>query len=447
MKPVTINVFHSPNIKNPSAHAKQKEVLKALDDGKRWVLLRCGRKFGKTKLLIGWLFEMALKTGLVCPYIAPNKVQAKNICWDDHIQILLNHFKAIGLPYKTNEVELSVSLPNGGKVQLLGVENADSLRGASNWGAVAGDEYDDWEEDIWPLIIRPNLAPHQAPAILAGTPHGMKNIYRLQESGLFTCFHFTSYENPTLEPEELKALETEYKSMGEAYYRQEILAQYERPVGTVYEEWSTDHYKKVDYDPFLPVHLSIDFGVNDPTAIIWLQPNGNEFRVIDYYEASEASVDHFAQVIRSKPYKKPELITGDAAGKARSITTNTSPIDEYAKHNFHIRTKDGLQIPDQVRITHKYIPSLYLDDNKAERLRDCLLNYAYPKKKDSAVNQSNEIPVHDQWSHGARALEYYFANIDSSGILKNEHINMKFHNKSMKKKWGIAGGNTIQPGR
>lgn len=445
---IKLNLFYEPNLKKPGAHEKQKEVLEAIDDGKRWVQLRCGRKFGKTKLLIGWLFEQALKTKLTCVYIAPSKVQAKNITWDDHIQKLLTHFKQAGLPYKTNENELSVSLPviengkvtfkGGGKVQLFGVENGDSLRGLSNWGGCACDEYDDWEDDIWPLIIRPNLAPHMAPAIIAGTPKGFGNLYRNEQSGLFTCFHFTSYDNPTLDPQELMDLEIEYKSMGMGYYRQEILAEYERPQGTVYEEWSTNNFKPVPYDPFLPLHLSIDFGVNDPTAIIWIQPNGNEFRIVDYYEASDGNVDHFVQVIRSKPYKKPDLVTGDAAGKARSITTNTAPIDEYAKHGIHVRTKDGLKIPDQIRITHKYIPSLYIDDKRGERLRDCILNYRYPTKPNSALNQSNEIPLHNEWSHGLRALEYYFANIDGSGLLNNQGRNISFHNKSLKKKWGIG---------
>lgn len=447
MKDVPLNLFAPSH-----PHKNQQVVLDELDKGTRWVLLLAGRKFRKTSLGISWLVEKALQTGLSCPYIGPNKTQAKNIVWDDHIQRMLNHFKQIGFPYKINEVELSVNFPKldngvldfnkGGKVQLFGVENADSLRGISNWGAVFCDEYDDWEEDIWPLIIRPNLMTHQAPALIAGTPKGYKNLWRIEHPSegqpvIFKSFHFTSYDNPDMDQEELKALETEYKSMGMGYYRQEILAEYERPYGTVYEEWSEANWVPMEYDPFLPLHISIDFGVNDPTAILWIQPNGHEFRLIDAYEASDASVDHFVQVIHSKPYKKPELITGDAAGNARSITTNTSPIEEYQKHGLHIKTKDGLLIPDQVRITHKYIPSLYIAKGKADLVRECILNYRYPTKKESALNQSNEIPIHDKWSHAMRALEYYFANIDASGLLKSQAQDVKYRNKGLKKKWSV----------
>jgi len=396
-------------------HAGQKLVLQALDSGERFILLRAGRKWRKTSLMISWLFEMALKTNLSCPYIAPNKVQAKNIVWNDHVARLLTHFKDQGLPYKINEVELSVSFPGGARVQLFGVENKESLRGISNWGAVAGDEYDDWEEDIWPLIIRPNLLTHKAPALIGGTPKGFRNIYRLQETGLFKPFHFRSHDNPDLDLAELEALEVEYRQMGEGYYRQEILAEYEKPQGTVYAEWNMERqYVPFDYDPNLPLHLAWDFGVNDPTAILFLQPYGHELRLVDYYEASDANIEHFAQVIAAKGYKTPAFEAGDIAGKARELVSGKSPITELARLNHHIRVSAIPNIASQVRNAHKFIPRLYVSSSNPNcaRFRDCIVNYRYPESKSaSSIDQSNETPIHDEFSHALRAFEYYCWNI------------------------------------
>lgn len=410
MKQIKVNTFY------PSKpHVGQKKVLEALDGGTRFIQLRAGRKWRKTSLIISWLFEKALQTHLTCPYVAPNRIQAKNISWDDHVSRMLNHFKKVGLSYKKNEVELSVSLPKGGKVQLLGVENAESLRGISNWGAFGGDEVDDWEIDIWLGIIRPNLITNKAPAIMAGTPKGFRQLYQLEQSGLFKSFHFTSMENPELDPQELQTLIKEYQQMGMSYYRQEILAEYEKPVGTVYEEWDMDtRYIPFKYDPNLEVHLSFDFGVRDPTSILWIQPFGSEFRLFDYYEATNANIEHYVQVIRSKPYKQPSFIAGDISGKARTLTTGKSPIDELASHGYYVRTSPIPDIPTQIRQTHKYIPSLYVSSNNpnCQRFRDCILNYKYPKKEENLVNQSNEIPIHDHYSHAMRALEYYFWNFD-----------------------------------
>lgn len=408
MQDIRVNTFYPTK-----PHAKQKEVLNALDSGSRFILLRAGRKFRKTSLMISWLFEKALETGLVCPYIAPNKVQAKNIVWDDHIGRLLNHFQAIGLKYKPNEVELSITLPNGGKVQLYGVENKEALRGISNWAAIACDEYDDWQEDIWPTIIRPNLLTHKAPAIIGGTPKGYRNLFRLENNSTFKPFHFTSYDNPDLDPLELDAMVKEYQEQGMGYFRQEVLAEYEKPQGTVYEEWDMQRrYIPFDYDPNLPVHLTWDFGVNDPTAIVFIQPNGSELRVFDYYEASDANIEHFVQYISSLPYKIPALETGDIAGRARDLVSGKSPIEELRRLNHFVRTSSIPSITQQIRNTHKFIPSLYVSSSNpnCERFRDCLVNYRYPKKETNLINQSNEVPIHDEYSHGMRAFEYYCWN-------------------------------------
>jgi len=212
----------------------------------------------------------------------------------------------------------------------------------------------------------------------------------------------------------------EYQKLGEDYFRQEILAEYVKPVGVVYREWNMDRqYVPLEYDPHLPLHVTFDWGVNDPTAVIWIQPYGAETRVIDYYEASDANIEHFIQVINAKPYKKPDLFTGDPAGKARTLTTGTSVIEMLAEKGIHVRTKDGVKIPDQIRITHKKIPGLYVAKDKAEGFRDCLLNYRYPEKSTALVNQENELPIHDRWSHGMRAFEYWAVNVEDGGVVSS----------------------------
>lgn len=432
---MNVNTFYPTH-----PHLTQKEVLNSLDSGTRFVQLRAGRKWRKTSLIISWLFEMAWKTHLTCPFVAPNRIQAKNIAWDDHVQRMLTGFKKAGFPYKKNEVELSVTIPLGGKVQLMGVENSEALRGISDWGAFGGDEYDDWTEDIWPTIIRPNLITHSAPAILAGTPKGYSNLYRLEENSDFKSFHYTSYDNPEIPEEELAALEKEYSNMGMDYYRQEILAEYMKPVGTVYAEWNMEtNYKPFVYDPILPLHLTWDFGVNDPTAIVFIQPRGSELRVIDYYEASNADLSHFVEVIKDRGYKKPDFESGDIAGRARSLVSGKSPIDELRRLGHHVTTRPIPDIEQQIRNTHKYIPNLFVSNliKPNERFVECLLNYKYPQKPSTLIDQGNEKPIHNEFSHAMRALEYYCWNRTqgfSGGVRedrthKPEDLTKKFYMK------------------
>lgn len=405
-------------------HAKQLEVLSSPE---RFKLLRAGRKFRKTSLGISWLFEQALlNPSLNYPYIAPNRTQAKNIAWDDHVQRLLDEFVKKGVPFKKNETELSITFPHGGCVRLFGVENQEALRGISNWGGLVADEYDDWKQDIWATIIRPNLMVHKAPAIVMGTPKGKSNMWRLSQSSEFKEFHYTSHDNPDLSRDELEQMVKEYKELGEDYYKQEILAEYVKPVGLVYREWDDSRqYLNIPYEPNLPLHISFDWGINDPTAVIWFQTNKSELRVIDYYEMSNANIEHFISVIQSKPYKPAELYTGDPAGKARSLVTGTSVIEIMAQKGVYVRTKDGVKIPNQIRVAHSRIPSLFVS-TKAERFRDCLLNYKYPEISDTIRNQENEIPIHDEWSHAMRAFEYYCVNTQDFSTPQMYRDNPKF---------------------
>lgn len=432
MKKVSVNVF-APT----KPHKAQKAVLEALDKGERFVLLRAGRKWRKTSLGISWLFEGALTKRLLYPYIAPSRIQAKNITWDDHVVRVLNELRQKGIIFKTNKTELSVQVQGLGKVQLFGVENREALRGLSNWGRVVCDEYDDWELDIYPTIIRPNLMVHQAPILITGTPKGFRGMYKLENNPQFKAFHFTSYDNPLLDRAELESMVLEYKELGEDYFQQEVLAEYRKPVGVVYREWDMDRqYVNLDYDPNLPLHITFDFGVNDPTAIVWIQPHGAETRVIDYYEKSDSNIEHFIQLINTKPYKKADLVTGDPAGKARTLTTGTSPIEIMASKGIFVRTKDGVKIPDQIRSAHSKMTGLFVAKGKAEGFKDCLVNYRYPEKKETIVNQENEQPIHDRWSHGMRAFEYWCVNQEGSFTT---NINVNTLPQFLKpKKWSIG---------
>jgi hypothetical protein len=203
----------------------------------------------------------------------------------------------------------------------------------------------------------------------------------------------------------------EYKQLGEDYFDQEIMAKYTKPVGVVYKEWDVDRqYIPIDYNPELPLHISFDWGINDPTSVIWLQPHGSETKVIDYYEASNANIEHFISVINAKPYKPADLYTGDPAGKQRSLTTGTSVIDLLTKKGINVRTKDGVRIPEQIRMAHSKISGLFVS-TKAEGFKNALINYRYPIKNSTAINQENEVPIHDQWSHAMRAFEYWAVNV------------------------------------
>lgn len=398
-------------------HPAQAEIV---NSNARFRVAVTGRRFGKTTLSVYEMLGFALyrpKSRIV--YIAPTIKQARDIAWS-----MLKDITRNALAESPNEtrLELKIKCANSNEtseIWLRGSENIESLRGLGIHFLVVDEvaSMRDWNT-IWREVLRPTLIDTRGQALFIGTPKGFNHfydLYNMQDTDSdYKSFRFTSYDNTFVSKDEIdKAKQEAERTQTLDEFNQEYMAQFVSVSGQVYKEWDfIKQFITLDYEPSLPVHITMDFGVNDPTAIWWIQRNGGEFRAIDYYEASNADISHFIQVIRGKPYREAELYTGDPAGKARSIVTGTSPIEEYQKSGIYIRTKDGVTIPEQVRITHKYMPSFYVD-SKLTRPRDCILNYRYPEKSSTAINQSNEIPIHDEYSHAMRALEYYFVNIDA----------------------------------
>lgn len=58
--------------------------------------------------------------------------------------------------------------------------------------------------------------------------------------------------------------------------------------------------KKGLFDPKLPVFTCFDLGYSDDTAIWWFQVQGNEIRLIDYYENNRQGIKHYAEQIYGK---------------------------------------------------------------------------------------------------------------------------------------------------
>ncbi len=359
-------------------------------------MLVTGRQIGKTTGIINDAIRYALTNPNTRTwYVTVDYSQAKRNVWDTLKKYVIPEMGA-----RFNSSELKVDFPNGSKIELIGVENAESLRGAVVHRMYL-DEYADFSRNVWPKVLRPMLSTTAGHVWFVGTPKGMGNdLYDkfYGDEPDTTKFKIPAIINdtPVSAYADLNEILSARDTLPKDAFDQEYLAEFTRPSGTVYSDWPLENFKEVNYDTNLPVHISFDWGVNDPSCILFIQPNGSEYRVIDYYEVSDSNLESLVAYIQSRPFKTPELYTGDPAGKARTLTTGTSPIDMLANKGIHVRTKDGVRIPDQIRVTHGLIKSLFVS-NKLTRFRDCLLNYRYPEVKETARNQENELPIHDEF--------------------------------------------------
>ena len=116
-----------------------REAFKPLHTRKqRFGVAVAHRRAGKTVASIMDVIDAALRCKLPEPrfaYVAPYYAQAKDVAWG-----YLKRFVAPIPGVTTNEAELRVDLPNGGRIRLYGADNYDRLRGIYLDGVVL-DEF------------------------------------------------------------------------------------------------------------------------------------------------------------------------------------------------------------------------------------------------------------------------------------------------------------------
>ncbi len=206
-------------------HQYQAEIHENM---RRFSVLACHRRFGKTILAVNTLINAALTTdeGLFA-YVAPYLKQARQIAWD----LCIAYSQMIpGMDY--NRSEGAVRFPNGSKILLAGSDNDQALRGLGLSGCVA-DEIADFRPETWPEVIRPALAAdgrgRQGWFLAIGTPKGMNQFYDLfahaqaDPEWYAGMFRVDETELEWLSDEEL---ELSKLVMSDAQYRQEWLCDF-----------------------------------------------------------------------------------------------------------------------------------------------------------------------------------------------------------------------------
>lgn len=237
----------------------QKEVWK---DTSRFKVVAAGRRCGKSRLAAWMLIVNALQAdrGHVF-YVAPTQGQARDIMWS--LLIELAH-----PVIKTSHINnMQITLVNGATISLKGADRPDTMRGVSLKFLVL-DEYADMKPSVFEEILRPALADQKGNCLFIGTPKGRNHFYDLYvyadkgEDDSYEAWHFTSYNNETLDDEEIDLAK---KSMSSFAFRQEFMASFEALGSEIFkEEWiQFDDEEPEIGDYYIAIDLA---GFTDPSS-------------------------------------------------------------------------------------------------------------------------------------------------------------------------------------
>jgi phage terminase large subunit len=376
---------------------------------KRWSCIVAHRRAGKTVSCIMDLVDAALRCRKPDPrfaYVAPYYAQAKDVAWT-----YLKKYTA-PIPWCIhNESELRVDLPTGARLRLYGADNADRLRGVYFDGVIM-DEYGDWDPRAWAEVIRPALSDREGWATFIGTPKGKNGFYDLWEAARQSPDWFTlmlkASETGLVKPEELADAR---KMMTPEQYEQEYECSFDAAIVGAYYGQSVTQLEKdkrirsVPWEPSLPVYTAWDLGLDDATAIWFVQAAGSEIRVIDYYETNNTALTDVAKVIRNdKPYTYGEhYLPHDA--EIRELMTAKSRKDSLESLGIRpivIAPKNSVE--DGINAARLMLPKCVFDETKCRQGVEALKQYR--RDWDDKLKTFRQRPLHDWTSHAADAFRY-----------------------------------------
>lgn len=377
---------------------------------KRFNVLVCHRRFGKTVLAINETIDRALRCETDNPrfaYIAPFYRQAKQVAWD-----YMKHFTAPLPDAAARETELRIDFAGGRRMQLFGADNPDALRGMYFDGVVF-DEYAMMPRRIWTEVIRPALADRAGWAIFIGTPKGRNAFHEIhvraaQEMAAKPKGDWFAAVRPAsatgiLPPAELASARAE---MSPEEYDQEFECSFHAALPGAYYARLLDaadregRLGRAPWQPDLPVHTAWDLGIGDATAIWFLQQAGSEIHWIDFYEADGQGLDHYVRALRERPYVYGEhMLPHDAS--ARELGTGRSRVETLARLGIRARIVPRHGVEDGINALRTLLPRSWFDARGCAAGIEALRSYR--REWDDRRQSFGDRPLHDWASHAADA--------------------------------------------
>ena len=375
----------------------------------RWAGLVCHRRAGKTVACVNEIVARSIHTpkkNARYAYIAPFYRQAKDVAW-----VYLKE-AVQGIAVKVRESDLRVELPNGAWITLYGADNPNALRGLYLDGVVL-DEYGDCRPSLWAEVILPTLTDRKGWAIFIGTPKGKNHFYKIMMRAKAEAkwYHMIlkASDSGIIDQEELDEMRSQ---MTADQYAQELECSFEAAVvGTYYADMikiMEDNFSISPdvgiYDPNLPVSVSSDIGYTDSTALWFWQVTEAGPEMIDYYENDGKKLQHYADLLESKPYDYDKIYLPHDA-KAATFQTGRSTIEQFIDLGFPAKMVPKLAVQHGIEAARFMLPKIKINSVKCEQGVEALR--AYRRSFNEITQAFGKVPFHDWSSNGADSFRYF----------------------------------------
>jgi PBSX family phage terminase large subunit len=374
-------------------------------DKHRFRVVCCGRRWGKTTLAAEEIKGRALYTKANIAYISPTYQQSRDIIWETLKKELKNLVSENGKAINESRLEIKVKNMVGSEsmITLRGWESIESLRGQS-FDMIVIDEVammrNFWTS--WQEVVRPTLTDRKGEVMFISTPKGFNFFYELYNMHLtdkdYASFHFTSYDNPHLDKDEIDKARAE---LTETRFSQEYLADFKKVEGLVYKEFDRSRhlYETLPTDRHFEFLGGVDFGYNNPAAVphIYKDSNGTYYIDNEWYQKGRTEVqiaDYVLSCKFNRVYPDPENPSAISVLASKGVN-----VREVIKNKDSI--KNGI---NKVRDLFKQ-NKLFINKRCVNLIAE-LESYCYPDSIDGLNESENPIKENDHLLDATRYVIY-----------------------------------------
>lgn len=381
-------------------------VLRAFDEGIKRVLLVMHRRWGKDILAINIVLREALKRVGAYYYLFPEHTQVRKAIWDGKTidgRSFLSFFPE-ELIIKKRIQDMVLELANGSLIQFIGSDRYDSLRGTNPVGVVFS-EYAYQHPQVLPTLS-PILNVNNGWMLFISTPFGENHFYTLYQAALHDPKWFVSLQtidDTGIVTPDIVEQEIRNGIMSPDMAQQEYYCSFS--VGAIGSYYATylnrlaleGHVTEVPWDAGIPVHTAWDLGMSDETVIIFFQLIGQAIKIIDLYANKDVGLEHYINVVLSKPYTYGKHIAPHDIRVRDYTGGGLSRWDKANKLGITFNLAPDMTIIDGIETVRSTFPRLWIDQTKCAKLISAIRDYR--KEYDTKRKVYNNKPLHDANSH------------------------------------------------
>lgn len=267
----------------PTLHPSQRQVVA---EAKRFNVVCCGRRWGKTTLGVDRLIAAAL-AGRPAGWFSPTYKMLADV-WRDTRRALR------GVTLSKSEQQHRLELVGGGVIEMWSLDEPDAARGR-RYARVVIDEAAMVRDlnEAWNAVIRPALTDYAGDAWFLSTPRGRNYFWELYQRGVagargeWRSWQMPTSSNPYIAPAEIEAARLE---LPERVFAQEYLAQFLEDGGGVFrrvrECVRADAWRDAPESGHAYV-IGVDWGRSDDFTVAV---------VLDEHTRAVVALDRFNQV-------------------------------------------------------------------------------------------------------------------------------------------------------